>query len=169
MPDCRNRAAKVSRKPLPNTPDHARLDVSHHANGCSKPCRRDQLYPPGAAGRVHRLVPKVVSPAYSSRIAGYGDSGVEVLGTALEMMVSVRMLAFNHARELRFSAYLNSGTGASSSEFISDFAPQRAKSCPQEAKRPPAKADGLVFHGAPDTIRTYDTRFRRAVLYPLSY
>ncbi len=23
--------------------------------------------------------------------------------------------------------------------------------------------------GAPDTIRTYDTRFRRAVLYPLSY
>ena len=25
------------------------------------------------------------------------------------------------------------------------------------------------FDGAPDTIRTYDTRFRRAVLYPLSY
>ncbi len=27
----------------------------------------------------------------------------------------------------------------------------------------------LVKNGAPDTIRTYDTRFRRAVLYPLSY
>ena len=26
-----------------------------------------------------------------------------------------------------------------------------------------------VLNGAPDTIRTYDTRFRRAVLYPLSY
>ena len=26
-----------------------------------------------------------------------------------------------------------------------------------------------AFYGAPDTIRTYDTRFRRAVLYPLSY
>ncbi len=26
-----------------------------------------------------------------------------------------------------------------------------------------------ILHGAPDTIRTYDTRFRRAVLYPLSY
>lgn len=25
------------------------------------------------------------------------------------------------------------------------------------------------YDGAPDTIRTYDTRFRRAVLYPLSY
>ena len=27
----------------------------------------------------------------------------------------------------------------------------------------------LIIDGAPDTIRTYDTRFRRAVLYPLSY
>ena len=58
-----------------------------------------ELHPPGAAGRVHRLVPKVVSPAYSSRIAGYGDSGVAVLGTAFEAMVSVRMLTFDHARE----------------------------------------------------------------------
>ena len=34
------------------------------------------------------------------------------------------------------------------------------------------KHSGLLackFTGAPDTIRTYDTRFRRAVLYPLSY
>ncbi len=30
-------------------------------------------------------------------------------------------------------------------------------------------SDLLKVHGAPDTIRTYDTRFRRAVLYPLSY
>ena len=28
---------------------------------------------------------------------------------------------------------------------------------------------GLVFHGAPGPIRTADTRFRRAVLCPLSY
>jgi hypothetical protein len=26
-----------------------------------------------------------------------------------------------------------------------------------------------IIHGAPDAIRTHDTRFRRAVLYPLSY
>ena len=26
-----------------------------------------------------------------------------------------------------------------------------------------------LFHGAPGRIRTVDTRFRRAVLYPLSY
>ena len=26
-----------------------------------------------------------------------------------------------------------------------------------------------LFHGAPGPIRTVDTRFRRAVLYPLSY
>ena len=32
--------------------------------------------------------------------------------------------------------------------------------------KPPAR---LHLNGAPDTIRTYDTRFRRAVLYPLSY
>ena len=27
----------------------------------------------------------------------------------------------------------------------------------------------FAFHGAPGWIRTNDTRFRRAVLYPLSY
>ena len=29
--------------------------------------------------------------------------------------------------------------------------------------------DPLHSHGAPGRIRTVDTRFRRAVLYPLSY
>ena len=42
--------------------------------------------------------------------------------------------------------------------------PNQAKQKTGRTKRP----DPIV-HGAPDTIRTYDTRFRRAVLYPLSY
>ena len=50
-------------------PDHSYLDVLHHANGCSQLRRRDQLHPPRVDGRIHRLVPKVVSPAYSARIA----------------------------------------------------------------------------------------------------
>ena len=29
--------------------------------------------------------------------------------------------------------------------------------------------DAVIFPGAPGRIRTVDTRFRRAVLYPLSY
>ena len=29
--------------------------------------------------------------------------------------------------------------------------------------------DAVIFSGAPGRIRTVDTRFRRAVLYPLSY
>ena len=59
----------------------------------------------------------------------------------------------------------------------------RRTSCNRAAKRPSqpsrkghqkkqatGKPDGLQeISGAPDTIRTYDTRFRRAVLYPLSY
>ena len=41
---------------------------------------------------------------------------------------------------------------------------------PNKANRPRKIARDLRFYiGAPDTIRTYDTRFRRAVLYPLSY
>ena len=30
-------------------------------------------------------------------------------------------------------------------------------------------SDAVLFPGAPGRIRTVDTRFRRAVLYPLSY
>ena len=76
----------------------------------------------------------MVSPAYSSRIAGYGDSGVAVLGTAFEAMVSVRMLTFDHAREQRFSAYLDNGIGASSSEFVPDFAPNGRNLVPKNQK-----------------------------------
>lgn len=32
-----------------------------------------------------------------------------------------------------------------------------------------AACDAAVYAGAPGRIRTVDTRFRRAVLYPLSY
>ena len=42
--------------------------------------------------------------------------------------------------------------------------------CPVKANRPETdRFPACVDSGAPDTIRTYDTRFRRAVLYPLSY
>ena len=84
-------------------------------------------------------------------------------------MVSVRMLTFDHARERRFFAYLNSGTRASSSELSPILPPNERNLVSKKQKGHRQKADGLVFHGAPDTIRTYDTRFRRAVLYPLSY
>ena len=57
-----------------------------------------------------------------------------MLGAALEVMVSVRKLTFNHARERRFFAYLNSGTGASSSELIPDFAPNGRNLVPKKRK-----------------------------------
>lgn len=42
-----------------------------------------------------------------------------------------------------------------------------------EAEQEPSLGDkpqvGAAMHGAPGRIRTCDTRFRRAVLYPLSY
>ena len=42
--------------------------------------------------------------------------------------------------------------------------------CPAKANRPKTYwFPACINSGAPDTIRTYDTRFRRAVLYPLSY
>ena len=52
--------------------------------------------------------------------------------------------------------------------------PQRARSLEHHRtlanKKPSTDArSASEFNGAPDTIRTYDTRFRRAVLYPLSY
>ena len=37
------------------------------------------------------------------------------------------------------------------------------------AKGQSSLCSGLLFHGAPGPIRTADTRFRRAVLCPLSY
>ena len=41
---------------------------------------------------------------------------------------------------------------------------------PYKGKGQAATAPGLKkYHGAPGRIRTVDTRFRRAVLYPLSY
>lgn len=38
-----------------------------------------------------------------------------------------------------------------------------------EQRAYPEGVNALVGHGAPGRIRTCDTRFRRAVLYPLSY
>lgn len=40
--------------------------------------------------------------------------------------------------------------------------------CPLNQKRRHTR-DAVMFPGAPGRIRTVDTRFRRAVLYPLSY
>ena len=40
--------------------------------------------------------------------------------------------------------------------------------CPLNQKRRRTR-DAVMFPGAPGRIRTVDTRFRRAVLYPLSY
>ena len=39
----------------------------------------------------------------------------------------------------------------------------------KQTGRKPTWLPARIGSGAPDTIRTYDTRFRRAVLYPLSY
>ena len=39
---------------------------------------------------------------------------------------------------------------------------------PTDQKRRRSR-DAVIFPGAPGRIRTVDTRFRRAVLYPLSY
>ena len=57
-----------------------------------------------------------------------------MLGTAFEAMVSVRMLTFDHAREQRFSAYLDNGIGASLSEFVPDFAPNGQNLVPKKQK-----------------------------------
>ena len=42
------------------------------------------------------------------------------------------------------------------------------RTAPQNQKRRRSR-DAAVYAGAPGRIRTVDTRFRRAVLYPLSY
>ena len=46
--------------------------------------------------------------------------------------------------------------------------PESAVRPPQNQKRRRSR-DAAVYAGAPGRIRTVDTRFRRAVLYPLSY
>ncbi|WP_294164192.1 hypothetical protein [uncultured Senegalimassilia sp.] len=44
------------------------------------------------------------------------------------------MLTFDHAREQRFSAYLDNGIGASLSEFVPDFAPNGRNLVPKKQK-----------------------------------
>ena len=45
----------------------------------------------------------------------------------------------------------------------------RAASATYSKEKPTARSCRFEFNGAPGPIRTADTRFRRAVLYPLSY
>ena len=123
---------------------------------------------PRADGRIHRLVSKVVSPAYSARIAeGLGID--DAVSAPLRLPSLYACLRIRPSGEQVLLRLTDDDYGAISSGLAPRAPLLSGQWLLRKRKGHQLEPMAWCFMVPPDTIRTVDTRFRRAVLYPLSY